>query len=1468
MGYKAPRNDKGEVDYGVGLDLGNGSVGWVAMDKDYHLIRARGNELIGARLFHPANTAKERRTHRTTRRRYSRRRWRLRMLDSLFASELAKVDLNFLARRKYSWVHPKDEQNHENWYGSIIFGSKEQDKQFYKDYPTIYHLRKKLMEDTERHDIREIYVAIHHIVKFRGNFLREGDINTEHLFNVNEFIELIKDIVGSASSIPVSDSSRIKAISDALLDEHSNRRAKIENTLKEFNPYIVSDKDKKVIRTVITAVVGNNVDFSTIFDLDLSSLDSKDKKKFKFKFSDSNFDEEYEDMITLGYLDDDQLSLVNRLHLIYDSVTLRQILGDSHTLSEAKIKSYNEHHENWELIKKYLCNINNKKEKYSKAEIYKNYGLLLGWEIDSNGIKHKLKNKNGSGANEYFKKLINSSTKLSEKDKTRLGIAVENNKLFPIQRYSDNGVIPYQIHLKELHKIIENQKEYYPFLAETFIRKTAEGKIHEENKIVALLKFRVPYYVGPLVSKEDMEEHSSGNSAYHWMARNPGRDEAITPWNFDEVVDKDESGAQFISRLTGTDTYLFGEPTLPKHSLLYEKYMMLNELNNIRVRSQFCKRGDFTKRCRLSKEQKDILINKLFKEKKTVTKENAENQLDRSGYIEIFGLSDGKKFTSSLSSYITLKEILGVGVVDDPQNFEILEKIIEIQTVFEDKASRKRQLALLRNTINFSDDQLDKLVGIHYTGWGRLSKKLLTSKVYSQDEPIRIRQSMIDVMHEKSFNLVEIIHDNKYGFGKWIDRENLNREVDSPNASKIEAALQGAIMSPKVKRGVTQAIRIVDDITKAIGNPPQRIFIEMADEVQRSHRIPSRFDKVKDLYDKASLSSEFEQLQSELESQSNGKQSNKILQDDRLYLYYIQLGKDMYTGDPINIDAINSEYDIDHIVPQVMTKDDSIDNRVLVSKRENARKSDSCLYTEGIIDKRKSWWEELLRDGFMSQKKYDALTRRNEFNDHEKKRFVQRSLVETRQIMKNVSTILRTYYGEGIEVMTLKSSITHDMRRYLGYSNKSREINDYHHAQDALCIAAAGQFMINRQFFSGGKVMDRTVNAYNIYLQEYLREARRKAAEEEDNVESSHLAHKSHRMNPFGFVVASMASEDESRRTNRDTGEIVWSEEDANYLRRVMNYKKMLVTRKHNDNVDRALYKDTRCKSGDSKKYIPLDSLKTKTNLYGGFSEPSTSYTMLVERDNKAKLVTVTAMEASLLENSDHAQHDALIRHILVKNKLDGAKILLKQIPSGQLIEYHSNKECIPQLMMIQSATEFNNAEQLWLDRKDYDDLAILLSFNNKGGRNNEASVERLLIKKYGKNADLSDKAVELFKKILLTIDNRYPYFGLKLSKNKVEIAKGKFSSVKFDDIWDKDKKKIVQIGQQLILIYMLAGLHAGPERSNLVSIGLPSEWGRVRKEAGFTLSDSDTFIYQSPSGIFEQRVTVKELKEKADKRK
>ena len=47
-------------DYAVSLDIGNASVGWAAFTPNYRLMRAKGHELIGARLFEPASTAEER----------------------------------------------------------------------------------------------------------------------------------------------------------------------------------------------------------------------------------------------------------------------------------------------------------------------------------------------------------------------------------------------------------------------------------------------------------------------------------------------------------------------------------------------------------------------------------------------------------------------------------------------------------------------------------------------------------------------------------------------------------------------------------------------------------------------------------------------------------------------------------------------------------------------------------------------------------------------------------------------------------------------------------------------------------------------------------------------------------------------------------------------------------------------------------------------------------------------------------------------------------------------------------------------------------------------------------------------------------------------------------------------------------------------------------------------------------------
>ena len=40
--------------------------------------------------------------------------------------------------------------------------------------PTIYHIRNELVKSTKQADIRYVYLAMHHIIKYRGHFLMEG----------------------------------------------------------------------------------------------------------------------------------------------------------------------------------------------------------------------------------------------------------------------------------------------------------------------------------------------------------------------------------------------------------------------------------------------------------------------------------------------------------------------------------------------------------------------------------------------------------------------------------------------------------------------------------------------------------------------------------------------------------------------------------------------------------------------------------------------------------------------------------------------------------------------------------------------------------------------------------------------------------------------------------------------------------------------------------------------------------------------------------------------------------------------------------------------------------------------------------------------------------------------------------------------------------------------------------------------
>lgn len=219
--------------YSIGLDIGTSSIGFAGIDVNGKLVRAKGKNIYGVNLFETANTAEERRLHRGTRRRINRRKWRLKLLREIFEPYISPLDSSFFIRLSESNLSSKDPN--KKYSGELLFNDQNH-KDFYEKNPTIFHLRNALMSENRKFDIREIYLAIHHIVKYRGNFLDQTNpkmfkVSTidlgVHINHINEFYQNV--FPDNPVELREDKQQQIKKI---LLDENMSNLDKKMNSLK------------------------------------------------------------------------------------------------------------------------------------------------------------------------------------------------------------------------------------------------------------------------------------------------------------------------------------------------------------------------------------------------------------------------------------------------------------------------------------------------------------------------------------------------------------------------------------------------------------------------------------------------------------------------------------------------------------------------------------------------------------------------------------------------------------------------------------------------------------------------------------------------------------------------------------------------------------------------------------------------------------------------------------------------------------------------------------------------------------------------------------------------------------------------------------------------------------------------------------------------------------------------------------
>lgn len=995
---KSNGNQKRISDYYIGLDVGTDSVGWAVTDPEYNVPRFRGNAMWGVRLFENANTAAERRQQRTARRLNARKHQRLGLLELLFAEEISKIDPAFFIRMKESSLFGEDKTEISEY--PLFNDENYNDRDYFKAYPTAYHLRNELISSDKPHDVRLVYLAIHHILKSRGHFLFDMELSDEYRTVgdlLDDFTERLLDEYGA--EVKFKD----KAAFISVITDRNTGITEKKKRIKGFASFgsETDQLDQLDPMKALDMLTGSAVRLSDLFC-------DEDLKSAKSLTLDSDINEAADDLTeTLG---EGRFDLIMQLKQIFDAAKLAQMLGSHQYICEAKVEQFNTNKSDLRRLKEFVKE--NAPDEYNeifckKKDKLNNYAAYSGRTRRSGEYSCKRE--------EFCKYLLKKLPGLESADGYGdIFRKIKNNDFLPKLKGSENSVIPNQLHLKELRKILDNAEHYLEFLS----AKDSEG-ISVKEKIISVFGFRIPYYVGPLNTK-------SPNS---WVVRT---DEKIYPWNFEKNVDAEKSAEEFIKKLINKCPYT-GDDVLPRESLLYSEFCVLNEINPLAVNGK-----------PLPIEQKNEIFDELFlKSHSKVTKKSIGKFLLRKGYIkegdEISGIDDTVK--SKLKSYHDFSRIMDVR-----ENREMAEKIIKAVTIFgDDRKMLKRWLK--KNCGDLEKSQVDSICRLSYSDWGNLSETLLTG-IYTPDENGEAR-SVIQMLHETNDNLMQLLSD-RYYFRKNADE--YRNENYAPSGSLIDM-MDGMYLSPTVKRSLLQSIKIVDEIVDAEKSAPRKIFIEVARDRENDNakeRTVSRKAKLTELY--KSCGKEYTELYNELLSRDESE-----LRKDALYLYYTQLGICLYSGEKIELEKLSTDYDIDHIFPQSRIKDDSLDNRVLVKKKYNQEdKGNKYPLKKEWQNKNMPLWRMLRDKHLISDKKYERLVRDTPLTEEELSSFVARQLVETRQSTKALCAILKTFYGDaGTKIVYSKAGNVSDFRHDNNIV-KCRDVNDLHHAKDAYLNIVVG----------------------------------------------------------------------------------------------------------------------------------------------------------------------------------------------------------------------------------------------------------------------------------------------------------------------------------------------------------------------------------------------------------------------------
>ena len=572
---------------------------------------------------------------------------------------------------------------------------------------------------------------------------------------------------------------------------------------------------------------------------------------------------------------------------------------------------------------------------------------------------------------------------------------------------------------------------------------------------------------------------------------------------------------------------------------------------------------------------------------------------------------------------------------------------------------------------------------------------------------------------------------------------------------------------------------------------PFELDMELKDVV---FTIPQRGDKKKllELYKKCKA--EEKDWIDEIE-----KRSDAEMRRDKLYLYYTQKGKCMYSGETIELEELwdNQKYDIDHIFPQSKVMDDSLDNRVLVKKKCNQMKEDKYPIDETVRKKMQPFWKSLVDAGLISEEKYKRLIRGNGFEPSELAGFISRQLVETRQSTKAAASILQQVIPD-TQIVYVKAPTVSKFRKDFKFL-KIREMNDYHHAKDAYLNIVVGnayfvKFTSNPIHF----IKENPGRSYNL-----------KKMFEQEKIERN--------------------------------GEIAWESGNGTIatVRNFMEKNNILVTRRSYEATG-ALFDQQIVKKG--KGQVPIKSSDERLcdiQKYGGYNKEAGAYFVLAESEGKKgkKIRTIEYVPIRLKKEIQKSEEN-IIRYLEEERQLKNPRVLVPEIKIDTLF-------CVDGFYMWVSGRSgdqllMQGANQLVLSQEETEILKKIVQYVERKKQNKELKI-------YDSDHLEEKKVVMLYETFLNKLTNTV--YAKKLGAQAKTLTE------------KREKFKELCIEEKCIVLYeILHFFQCQSVTADLKLIGGSGRAGILYLNKNITDCSRIEMIHQSPTGIYEQAVDLNAL--------